>query len=296
MTETATITTILGGNTRISLVIEDQGGSVVKTIVPLTDRPAGTYEDIWMGNDENGSVVAEGDYYAILLYEQEGDTKRLDLGMTTGGREYNPPRTAIPPSFSPLAGEPLVIDFTLEEASQVTAFVGQYDVDIRWVTFMQRRPLGKGTHRITWNGSNSDGQIVHPPDNDQFLFGIFGYYLPDNAIYVRSGAHVSGLTIVPSIYNPSGNQAGGSPNQSSISFELSNPAQVTLTVADAESGTVVSRQKFPGLAAGSNTVTWDGKTDENAFVAPGRYRLGVSATDGNGFRSMTLYILQRVYY
>jgi flagellar hook assembly protein FlgD len=57
----------------------------------------------------------------------------------------------------------MVVDFTLEEASEVTAFVGQYDTDTRWVTFMQRTPLGSGTHRVTWNGTNSKGQIAHPP-------------------------------------------------------------------------------------------------------------------------------------
>lgn len=295
--ETTSIKTTLGGDTQVSVVVESAAGQVIRTVVPWTQRAAGAYTDTWNGRGDDGNPVAEGPYYAVLLYKQDGAEKRLDLRLTTGGSQYNPPRSGIPSNFAPLAGKPLTIDFTLNEASEVTAFIGRFNVNARLITFLQREPLGKGTHRIVWNGESSEGQLVHPPAGDSFLFGIFGYTLPDNAVYVRSGAHVSGLAAAPSVYDPTGIQDDrGTPNASAITFTLSSPAAVDLVVSNTETGKIVAQWLYPGLGAGVQTITWNGKDNNGNYVVPGRYRLGVSAIDARGFKSLRLYTLQRIYY
>jgi flagellar hook assembly protein FlgD len=95
------VTTTLGGAARVGLVIEDQGGARIRTLLPWTHREAGTYEDAWPGDDDTGAVVAEGAYHAILLYELDGVEKRYDLSLTTGGTEHNPQRNELPSTFSP---------------------------------------------------------------------------------------------------------------------------------------------------------------------------------------------------
>lgn len=297
LSETATITTTLIAPTKVSLIIEKRGGAgIVRTLVPFATRGAGTYTDAWDGKNDAGVVVPQGDYYAVLVYESGGVNKRLDLALSTGGVQYNPPRSAIPGSFSPFAGLPLTIDFTLSRASEVTAFMGQFYVDTRLVTFLQREPLGRGTHRIVWNGENGDGQLIQPPPGDSFLFGIWGYTFPDNAIFVRSGVQVSALRADPSILDPTGLDAAGQPERSRLTFTLSKPATIELVINDATSGNVLGRRQYPNLAAGINEIQWDGKVGSGVLVAPGRYRLGVTAIEPNGFKSLTLYTLQRVYY
>ncbi len=290
--ETTSISTTLGGDTRMSLIIEDRFGNKVKTLIPIVDRVSDTYDDIWDGKNDAGEFVAEGDYRAVILYELEGVIKRFDLSTSTGGDSFNPRRTSIPSGFQPFAGNPLVIDFTLTRSSEVTAFMGRFDVNTRLITFMQRLPLGKGVHRIVWNGEDSTGQLIHPPAGDEFLFGIFGFTLPDNAIYVRSGSHISDLTVSPSIFVPD----SVSNTRSTLSFTLTNAADISLLIYNADEGTLVAKRSFNGLAAGSNTVFWDGKNDAEIFVSPGRYRLGVTAIDNNGFQSITNYVVQQVYF
>ena len=290
--ELSTITTTLGGDTKMSLIIEDKYGNHVNTLVPLGVRSAGTYTDDWSGNNDSGIKVAEGEYRAVMLYEKHSVLKRFDLSTSTGGSSYNPSRTGIPSNFQPFAGNPLVIDFTLSEASEITAFMGRYRVNTRLVTFMQRRSLGKGVHRITWNGDDSTGQLIHPPAGDSFLFGIFGYRLPDNAIYVRSGAHIQDVAITPSIYAPdSVNQP-----KSKISFNLTGNADIKLQVYNADQGSLVASKTFTGLSTGENEVEWDGKNNAGIYVASGKYRLGVTAIDSNGFQSITYYVVQQVYH
>ncbi len=293
--ESASVQTTLSGETEISLVIEDTEGQTIRTLVPFTVRSAGTYEDVWDGLDDAGEVVREGEYRAILLYRLDGRVERLDLALSTGGVQSNPPRSRIPSSFSPLAGDPLDITFTLSRASEVTAFMGLYQVNTRLVTFMQRRPLGRGSHTITWNGENSDGQLIEAPPGDRFLFGIFAYTLPDNAIYVRSGIHVASVTAAPSIFQPTENATDGAA-LSHIEVNLNRAGRVRLVINDAESGQDVAQFDYDGLAAGDNTLTWDGRDNDGDFVAPGTYRLGVTGIDDNGFESITVYALQRVYY
>ncbi|MGI2030385.1 PKD domain-containing protein, partial [Endozoicomonas acroporae] len=93
LSETSTINTSLGGDTRIQLQIETSGGDVVKTLVPWEDRTAGKYTDSWDGTNDQGNTVPEGDYRAILLYELDDAVNRYDLSLTTGGGQYNPPRS-----------------------------------------------------------------------------------------------------------------------------------------------------------------------------------------------------------
>jgi PKD repeat protein len=297
LAQTVDITTTLGGDTQMSLVIERRGGAgVVRTLVPSTLRAAGTYVDQWDGKDAAGTVLPEADYYAVLVYDFDGVTQRLDLALTTGGAQYNPPRTAIPSRFSPFAFDPLDIDFTLSRASEVTAFMGRFNVDTRLVTFLQREVLGRGTYRITWNGENGEGVLIKPPPGDSFLFGIFGYTLPDNAVVVKSAAQVGTVAATPSIFDPTTLDSSGNPALSNISFTLSRPATVELVVANTATGAVLGRFQYPSRAAGPNLITWDGKTNAGVLVAPGRYRLGLTAIQANGKKSITQYVLQRVFY
>ncbi|MBL8350364.1 MAG: PKD domain-containing protein [Burkholderiaceae bacterium] len=296
LAQTVSINTTLSAATRVSVVVETRGGTAVRTVLPFTDRAAGSYTDSWDGKDGGGQYVPEGIYKAVLLYELNGVPQRLDLSTTTGGQEYNPSRTSIPSTFEPYNYRPLTIDFSLTRASEVTAFMGSFNVDTRYVTFYTRQAFGRGTHRITWNGDNAEGQIIKPAPGDAFLFGIFGYTLPNNGIFVRNGVQLSAMSAAPPIFDPTGLTAAAQPNKCAVQFTLSLPATAELVVQDSITGAVVSRLQYPGLPAGANTVLWDGKTSDGRYAAPGTYRLGVTAIQANGFRSLSSYVLQRVYY
>lgn len=296
LAQTITATTMLSAATRASLVVETRAGSLVRTILPLTDRAAGTYTDVWDGKDDAGQYVDEGIYKVVLLYELNGVLQRFDQSTTTGGSEYNPPRTSIPSTFEPYNNRPLTIDFTLTRASEVTAFMGSFNVNTRYVTFYTRQPFGRGTHRITWNGDNAEGQIIKPSPGDSFLFGIFGYTLPNNGVFVRNGVQLSAMTSSPPIFDPTGLTAAGQPINCAVQFTLSLAATAELVVEDAVTGATVARLQYPSLQPGVNTVTWDGKTSDGRYAAPGTYRLGLTAIQPNGFRSLSSYVLQRVFY
>jgi PKD repeat protein len=296
LAQTVNVNSVLSAATRLSLVVETKTGTQVRTLLPFTDRAAGSFTDVWDGKNDAGQYLPEGIYKVVMLYMVGSVQTRLDLSNTTGGSEYNPPRTSIPSTFEPYNNKPLTIDFTLTRASEVTAFMGSFNVNTRYVTFYTRQPFGRGTHRITWNGENTEGQIIKPAPGDAFLFGIFGYTLPNNGVFVRNGVQLSGLSSSPPIFDPTGLTEAGTPNLCTVQFSLSLPANVELAVQDAVTGTVLARVQYPNLPAGVNNVLWDGKASDGRYVAPGTYRLGVTAIQANGFRSLISYRLQRVYY
>jgi PKD repeat protein len=295
--ETAQIDTTLSSNLQVRLRIKNGRGNTVRTLID-EQRTPGDYSDTWDGLNDAGEILPEGPYYAVLEYDHEGEVLSVDLTNTTGGERYNPTRTGIPSSFSPFDRTPLTIDFTLDRgASEVTAFMGLRYTNVRLMTFMERKPFGSGTHRIVWNGVSAEGKLIKPPERNPFLFGIWGYTLPDNAIYLRNGANPTELVVEPSIYNPTGNEdEQGTNNRSRITFSLNKTADVELLISNAETGVAVARRYHSNLSSGSNTVTWDGLDDNGLYVEPGRYRIGIVAIDATGYRSMRLYALQRVYY
>jgi len=295
LSQTATINVGLGGAERTRLVIENAAGQIVKTLLPWAQRAAGSLQANWDGKNDAGQSLPGGSYYAILEYGAESNVQRLDLRLATGGAQYNPTRTAIPSSFAPYDNRPLVISFTLTKPSEVTAFMGLFNTNTRLRTFMNREALGTGTYSIVWNGDSADGQPIPPVINDPFLFGIWGYYLADNVIYLKSNPDVSAMSVLPAILNPAAKTAE-SDGKSHIKFILSATSNVEVVVSDADAGAEVRNFVVSNVASGNAEVAWDGKNNAGEYVAPGRYRVGLRAIDALGNRSMLLYGMTRVYY
>ena len=294
--QTTPVTTTLTAVTRVSLVVEPRGKAAIRTLLPPTVRNPGSYIDVWDGRNDAGQPVPEGVYNIVLLYEQDGKTVRYDPSLSTGGVEFVPTVSLIPTSFQPFNYNPLVIDLSLSRAAEVNAVMGDTAIDTRYVTFYARQPLGRGAHRIVWNGDSTNGQLISPSPGGQFVFGAFAYTLADNAVFVRNGVDISGLVSSPPIFDPTAVNSAGTRNPCTIQFDLNQGASVDLDVIDARTGVVVRKLRFASLPAGRNTVTWDGKASDGRYVAPGTYRLGASATQSTGYRSLMLYTLQRVNY
>lgn len=307
--ETVTINTELSGDTEVSLIAETPAGRRVATIVPWQTREAGSYTDTWDGTDDEGSIVSEGAYRFVLLYRVDGVEKRFDLAERTGGNTFNPNRSQLPSEFAPQGGDPLEVEFTLDEAARVTAFMGRLNVNVRFVTFMQRKALGRGTHTVVWHATRNDGTLIpNAPAND-ILFGIQARSFADNEVFLRSGVHVSNVESEPAILMPheKPQHAGAvltplepgadhAMASASIDFELNRGGDVRLTVRDADTGALVTQRRFEDLEAGENTIRWNGRNLGGDLVPAGTYRLGLAGIDERGARTAQRFTLQRVFY
>lgn len=295
------IETTIEESARVSLQIEDQAGAVVRTLVKGAARDSGSHTDYWDGRNDQNEPVGQGVYYAVLTYEADGKTFRVDPRSRTGGVRYNPEREQLPQVFHPFEDEPLAITFTIPPdrgASEVLAFIGLYETDQRFLTLLDRMPFGAGVHTLHWEGLDAEGRFAEPPAGDAFLVGLFAYTLPDNAIYVAGAPVISSLTVDPNYFDPATPTfLDRSGRVAVVSFDLDKPADVELSITSLETGRTLRVIRRRGLLPGSSrTIEWDGRADDGVYVDKGDYRLAIRATDEYGNRSLVRGTLVRVFY
>jgi len=68
----------LASDTRVRLEIHDVRGRSIRTLVD-DFRPAGEYQIVWNGRDDNGQSVASGTYYLRLLADGQVRTQKMAL-------------------------------------------------------------------------------------------------------------------------------------------------------------------------------------------------------------------------
>jgi len=73
-------------------------------------------------------------------------------------------------------------------------------------------------------------------------------------------------------------QAG---KDASIDYDLNNPASEVQIVIRDSSGSEIRRKTIDGAAAGENTWTWDGKSNDGIEVPDGKYSVEIKAKKGD---------------
>ena len=297
--ETVAIVTTLSGGVPLRVEIRDRGGAVLRALFDGF-RPAGTHTDTWDGTDDAGFPLSHGPYFVILEYDVGAETRTLDLTNTTGGTRYSPQRNTLPSVFRPLDDDLLDVAFTIpasQGASEVTAFVGLFNVDTRLVTLLERVPFGVATHTIFWDGTAPSGGIAVPPPGDRFLFGIFGFTLPDNAIMLQRAPVISNVSVDPNFFNPSTPDFITTADPDTIiTYDVNKTADVVLTVTNLDTGVVIRTISQLAVPPGTHTIAWDGHASDGRFADSGDYRLELRATDSVGSASLARYALVRVFH
>lgn len=293
--EATTIVTTLSNPLPARILINDQAGRTVRRLV-AESRVPGTYEDRWDGRDDTGHLLPDGVYYAVMEYDFGGKTEVFDLTWSTGGVRYSPVRNSLPNRFSPYLNSPLEIRFTIPSSrgpSEIMAFIGWINVDTRLITLLERVPMGVGTHTIYWDGVMPDGSFAVRPPNDIYLFGLWGYTLPSNAIYLVATPKISKLSVQPTLFSP----ARDASQPFRVNFDLDKDADIDIRVTSMATGRLLFNRRYRGLSAGAGKqVSWDGMSSLGLLADKGEYRVAVTAIDGSGNTSLTRYLLFRVFY
>ncbi len=304
------IGTFISADTRVWITLRDVGGSTVRTLVGGEPRAAGVFTDYWDGLDEQGVVVPDGLYYAILGYEVDGDRRVLDLTEVTGGTRYDFPfgtgcdqRESFPDTFSPFANDLLKLSFRLYRAQEVTAFIGPENTGTdatRLRTLVNRKPFPAGLSTITWDGLDDQGRLATAPNADRLITGFWRYDLPDNALFMTGGTpQILNLRAEVNTFSPLSERCDSQGKGEGIvlRFSLSEEARaVDVRVYSVATSDLIRTIRIRDLAAGEQAVWWDGKNGNGEYADIGDYRLGALAVDLQGNESMLRYVLVRLDY
>ena len=286
--EKATITVTLPYETDMALWIENSSGGRVKSVQVQQTVSAGQHIFTWDGMDSLNQIVPAGDYYAVLGYYRYGAQQEIDLRTSTGGQlTYYRRTTSNPRTFDRL-DSPLVINFEVNDPAEVT-FFWQISFGQRLMTLMEHERMGRGHYSLYWNGDYPSGEKV-PDTMRRLLPGIVRYTLPSNVIFVKENPRIENYVLESTIIADPRREPIG------INLTLSKNSTVEMVVSDMEKGVDVANRIFTDLTAGQHHLTWDGKNNNNQYLAPGDYRIGVRSVDEQGSRSLFWYRTQRIAY
>jgi len=286
--EMAAINVSLPYETQSELWIESAAGVRVKTVQARQLTAAGSYSFTWDATDDQGDVVSEGDYYAVLGYTTYGLQEEIDLRTSTGGQlsYYRRPDTN-PRTFDRLK-QPLVINYAVDDPAEVS-FFWQISFGARLMTLLEHERMGRGQYSLYWNGEFPSGQKI--PDNLNTLMpGIVRYSLPSNVIFVKENPRIENFVLKSTIIADPRREPIG------INLSLSKVSTVELIVSDMEKGVDVATRVYSDVAAGEQKLIWDGKNNDDQYLSPGDYRIGVRSVDSKGSRSLYWYRTQRIEY
>jgi hypothetical protein len=120
------------------------------------------------------------------------------------------------------------------------------------------------------------------------MFGLIRYTLPSNAIFVEGRPEITAVAAEPNYFDPAtANTISGQPPTTTLSFDV----QVFNTTTNR-----LVRTISKAVAAGANTLAWDGRTDSGLYADKGDYRLSLRAVDSSGNQSIVHYARVRVFY
>lgn len=135
---------------RIDVIVREEGGEALRTLVENERHPAGVLRLAWDGRDDAGDVVPDGRYRVSVHFRDEGRTIDIPSPIEV---DTAPPEVRIeairPGAFSPDGDgrrDAVAIDYVASEASAPTLLVDGA------VAFEGRlRPEGEA--RVVWDGT-----------------------------------------------------------------------------------------------------------------------------------------------
>jgi flagellar hook assembly protein FlgD len=301
-----TYTSIVPFTMTETIQLRTSGNTVVRTLVNQS-RTAGTYSDTWDGRNDSGVAVPDGTYtYAATGDEGTGAITWTQAGQFLGSvvTQFPYPRCrdasgaitscdAVP--FDPFTNQPLrlvycnagtgptspctyggpmIVVIKASPGDETTSACDYYCID----SFVQ----ADGDQEYAWYGQPLT--FISPPANRISVIRR-NDTLPRNMTFVYGSRPVlTNLVISPLLFSPgAGTAANGSLTLSfGVTSFQSRPVVLKAEFRNQESGSLLRTITTPSGPAGSRTISWDGRADNGAWVAPALYEVTVTVTDSEG--------------
>lgn len=298
--ELSSVQTTLSADADVHIYICNRTGDQIRTLFQGF-RAAGTYLDYWDGYAAGVGVLPDGDYYASIDYTVDG-VVYTKPDSPTGGEEISPPFSEVPTSggtFSPWEDEFWELTFSTDSppndgAAEISLYISEYGADHVLSLLLNRDVVGRGTHQMFWAGVSAAGEFLE--DGEEYIWSPWAWTLPDNAVVVEGGkAQIADLAVTANVFNPATPACAGEP-ETNVEFMLSRNAVVTLDVVSMENGLTLRQITTGLLSAGAQSIHWDGRADSGDFVAPGRYRVDITAATPDGNTSWMRQVIIGVFY
>jgi hypothetical protein len=276
------------------------GPNLTYRILVNAQRAAGTYTDVWNADDNYGQPMQDG-LFTYAAFANDG-TVEITFSPSTqpiGGTviQYPYPQCRNDAgqvvgcdtvTYDPYANRPLRIVYcnTGVSASSPCTIGGPMNVAIKWTTATEtddtcfagcivNEPQSSGQHEFVWYGvpnTTSPPRLVVIRRNDTWM--------KNAALLYGTAPAITNL-----VFSPMFNPAGPTPLTftMSVSTYQNRSFMISLSGRNLTSGgaTVVNLYSSQ-LAPGSRSISWNGHSDDGAWVAPGIWEFTIKVTDQYG--------------
>jgi flagellar hook assembly protein FlgD len=285
--------------------------TLVRTLLNNVSRNAGTYQDVWNGTNDAGQPVADGPYRYIVVVSAGGSSFTWDDGthyVGTTETQYPYPNckndagtyvacSASGITFDPYTNKPLHISYCVPGKPDATcpnnlpaiviakaAPYGETDDICRSTDCFLNEYQAAGTHEITWWGGSTNGTFIGSAGGITIIRRTDIW--PKNVTLLYGSAPaISSITFSSPVFNPASAPsplANGETITIVATSPLSRQLSATAQFRNSTSGSILRTIATPLQSGGSFAISWDGRADNTAWVAPGIYEVTITITDSAG--------------
>jgi flagellar hook assembly protein FlgD len=281
-----------------ALVIKDRTGRVVRTLVDAP-RPAGTYADAWDGRDDAGAHLPDGPYFVVATVSDGTHTMTWDQSHEFLDNYFDSKDALRIEPFDPFDNRPLTVAYTSPAAGIVTISVFNKSLTTldcdqppeKVLCLVKGAYEEAGAHTFVWAGVDAEGRYRGDAYTLLSITCTRSAFARNAVVLYGIRPVVRGVRI-----DPPSLHAGGI---AQVSFEFSTfddgPADVTVTFLNQASLSTLRTITRAGQTPGRVSLSWDGRADNGASVAPGTYTVTVTASDriGNRVQGQILATVRR---
>jgi flagellar hook assembly protein FlgD len=289
-------------------------GTLARTLLNNVSRNAGTYQDVWNGTNDAGQPVADGPYRYVVVVSAGGSSFTWDDGthfIGTTATQWPYPNckndagdyvlcSTSGITFDPYTNKPLRISYCVpgNPASQSQVCVsnlpaivigkaapwGETDDVCRPTDCFLYEYQPNGPRAITWYGRSIDGTFVGGAGGITIIRRTDIW--PKNVTLLYGSAPtMSSIAFSSPVFNPASAPSpltNGEVITIVATSPLSRQLSVTAQFRNSTSGSILRTIATPLQSGGSFAISWDGRADNGAWVAPGIYEVIITTTDSAG--------------
>lgn len=304
-------------------------GATVRTLLNNVTRNAGTYQDPWNGTNDAGQPVADGPYKYVAVVTANSssftwDDTTHDIGTMDTQLNYpkcrNSSNTLVSCNdasitFDPFTNKPLRVVYCVGggDPTDSTPCTGsgtlpavviakatnssETDASCSGSNCFLNESEATGLHELPWYGRSIDGT---------FLGGVYGItvirrnvaWAKDTVLVYGTAPVVSNFAMSWTVLNPAAatdKESGETFSMNAATFQ-SHAVILKAVLKNLASGSILRTVTTSSQPAGVVQVSWDGRADNGAWVAPGLYEATVTITDAITGSATTLKPLVTVRY